>query len=234
MKKKAPVLMGIVIAVVILSLCYLLQPQFEDSKKVAEDSATAVTTSGSAAAQKSNTDGTAAEAESPITVPDTEGIIPKGFIYSKVKRIVDGDTIKAECGSKVYTVRLLCIDTPETVKKGVSLQPYGKQASEKLKELLLNKKVTLVFEKGVYDRYDRLLAYVILKDGTCVNAFMVKQGYARVDAVKPNTVHRDYFERLQENAIRDKRGLWSLPIDERPFVKKDEGYYIPRYCDDAA
>ena len=287
MKKKAPVLAGVVIAVVILSLYYLLQPQFEkavsgetpsgttaeistggkvdtgnsgkkeagSSKKAAVDSSvkkdtgsskeaavdssekkeagssTAVTTS---AAQKSNTGGTVAKADSPIVASDTEGIIPEGYIHVKVTRIVDGDTIKAEYGSNVYTVRLLCIDTPETVKEGVPVQRYGKQASEKLSEMLLNKKVTLVFEKDMYDKYDRLLAYVILKDSTCVNVFMVEQGYARVDLVKPNTVHRDYFEGLQEDAIRNKRGLWSLPIDERPFVPIDEGYYIPRYYDDAA
>ncbi len=304
MKKIAPALVGTVI-VVMLSLCYLLQPQVEkavssrtpssttmetstagkvdkgskmatadndekktkvgkkksaanSSKKSAADisgkktansskkspadisgkkaasgskKSAAVSSSGT---QKSDTSRMVAAAASPIKVSDAEGIVAGGYIHVKVTRIVDGDTIKAKYESKEYKVRLLCIDTPETVKEGLPVQPYGKQASEKLSGILLNKQVTLAFEKDLYDKYDRLLAYVILKDGTCVNAFMIEQGYARVEAVKPNTVYRDYFEGLQEEAIRNKRGLWSLPIDKRPFVKKDEGYYVPRFYDEAA
>jgi micrococcal nuclease len=241
MKKKAPALAGIIIAVIIFALFYLLYPQGE--KAVSGETSTDRTVeagtitdvkTGSSEMPKSNTGGTKAAAESPIVVPDTEGIIPDGFIHAKVTRIVDGDTIVTEYKNEEYKIRLLCMDTPETVKKGVSVQPYGKQASEKIKKMLLNKKVTLVFEKDVYDNYDRLLAYVILKDSTCVNAFLVEQGYARVDMVRPNTVHRDYFEGLQEDAIRHKRGLWSLPVNKRPFVQNEKGYYVPQYLDDAA
>lgn len=217
MRKKAPVPVGIVIVVVILALFYLLQSQGEKAGSGETSSA-----------------GTAKAAQSPIEIPGIEGIIPDGCIRVIVTRIVDGDTVEVEYKGKEYKVRLLCIDTPETVKKGVAVQPYGKQASTRLKKMLLNKKVTLVFEKDAYDNYERLLAYVILGDGTCVNAYMVEQGYARVDTVRPNTVHRDYFEGLQEDAIRHKKGLWSLPTDKRPFVKNDKGYYIPRFYDDAA
>lgn len=221
MKKKVPVLAGVIIAAAILSLFYFSQPQDEKpaSGGMSSSDTTSVLTS---------------EAGNPIMVPDTEGIVPEGHIHAKVTRVVDGDTIKAEYEGKEYRVRLLCIDTPETVKEGVAVQPYGKEASKKLAEILLGKEVTLVFEKDIDDKYGRLLAYVILEDGSCVNAFMVEQGFARIDVVKPNTVHRDYFDGLQRNAIDKKRGFWSLPPEKRPFTENDKGYYVPRFYDDAA
>lgn len=173
--------------------------------------------------------------ESPIRATDQEGIVPGGTIKVEVNRIVDGDTFRALYQGEQYKVRLLCIDTPESVKENVEEQPYGKKASERLKELIDGKKVQMVFEKEVRDRYDRLLAYILLEDGVCVNALMVSEGYARVNTVKPNTVHRDYFIGLMEEAIEEEKGLWSLRPEERPFVKNDKGSYVPRiYEEDAA
>ncbi len=174
-------------------------------------------------------------AESPIKASDAEGIIPGGYIHAKATRIVDGDTIEVEYKNEEYKVRLLCIDTPETVKSGLSVQPYGMKATEKMRSLVLNKKVTLIFEKDVYDNYERLLAYIMLKNGTVANAVLVEQGLARVNIVRPNNVHKDYFNKLQEKAIKEKKGLWSLPVEKRPFVKNEKGYYVPQYIkDDAA
>ncbi len=172
--------------------------------------------------------------ESPIKVTQLEGMVPGGHIKAVVKRVVDGDTIRAEYRGEEYRVRLLCIDTPESVKNGMKEQPFGKQAAEKLEEMIQGKEVRLLFEKGLWDNYDRLLAYVILEDGTCVNEIMVSEGFARVNSVKPNIVHRDYFNSLQAKAIEEGKGLWSLPEEERPFVKKDGNYYIPRYYEDEA
>lgn len=170
----------------------------------------------------------------PIKATETEGIQPGGYIPAKVARIVDGDTLTVEYKNEEYKVRLLCIDTPETVKSGVDEQPYGKKATEQLSSMVLNKQVVLIFEKDVDDRYGRLLAYVMQEDGTCVNAAMVEQGLARIDLVKPNTVHREFFNKLQEEAIAEGRGLWSLKPDRRPFVKNEEGYYVPRYIQNEA
>ena len=171
---------------------------------------------------------------SPIKITGTAGIQPGGTIRAKVKKIVDGDTLWVVYEEEEYKVRLLCIDTPETVKVNVDEQPYGKIATEKFTEMVMDKEVTLVFEKDIKDNYDRLLAYVILNSGTCVNTYMVENGLARVEMVRPNTVQKDYFNKLQDNAIKEKRGLWSLPVDERPFIINDKGYYVPRYIDNDA
>ncbi len=167
---------------------------------------------------------TSTDSENPIRVTDTEGLVPGGFINAVVRRVIDGDTIRAEYQGKEYKVRLLCIDTPESVKENVKEQPFAKQAAEKLEEMILGKEVQLLFEKDLWDNYDRLLAYIILEDGTCINATMVSEGFARVYSVKPNIEHRDYFIRLQKNAINEGKGLWSLPEEERPFVEKDDNY----------
>jgi micrococcal nuclease len=165
----------------------------------------------------------------PIKIPDTEGIAPNSYIEAAVSKVVDGDTIKVEYKGETYKVRLLCIDTPETVKSGVDEQPYGKEASNKLKELIDGKKVKLVFEKDTDDNYGRLLAYVMLDDGTCVNALMIAQGCGVVMIVSPNKNYKDYLNGLMQEAIDNKRGLWSLPEDERPFVLNDKGNYKARY-----
>jgi hypothetical protein len=62
-----------------------------------------------------------------------------------------------------------------------------------------------------------------------------RQTVARVEIVSPNVQHKDYFYGLQEKAILNKIGIWSLPEDERPFIEDDNGNYIPRFeTEDAA
>jgi len=54
----------------------------------------------------------------------------------------------------------------------------------------------------------QLLAYVYLKDGTFVNAWLVEYGYAQVMTVPPNVKHQELFLKLQREAREDRRGLW--------------------------
>ncbi len=252
MRKKAPAATGLALAGMII--IYLLSPGSfrlpgldvapENADRPAMSAEAAGETTSAEAADKTTADEatdktTAAEAEpqaslqdSPIKPTDIEGIVPGGTISAHVKRVVDGDTLVAAYKNKDYRIRLLCIDTPESVKTGVKVQAYGKEAFKKLKELVQDKEVKLVFEKDTDDRYDRLLAYVILNDGSCVNSVLVEEGYAIVDFVKPNTVNKEYFTDLMENAISRGRGMWSLPEDGRPFVKDRDGSYHPRYYDE--
>jgi micrococcal nuclease len=81
----------------------------------------------------------------------------------------------------------------------------------------------------LYDRYGRLLAHVILKNGGYLNGMLVRNGFARVEVVSPNKVQAAYFYSLQEEAIRGKVGMWSLPPDKQPFIEDSEGDYEPRY-----
>lgn len=169
------------------------------------------------------------------TVPDRlsemekEGLEPFKYIQAYVVKITDGDTIEVLYKREKYDVRLLCIDTPESVKNGVPIQPFAHKASKVTEKLTLKKKVTLLFEKQLKDKYGRLLAHVFVNDGQYINAVLVKNGFARVQVIKPNELLKDYFYKLQNEAIKEKRGFWNLPEEKRPFVEDEDRKYIPRY-----
>ncbi len=163
-----------------------------------------------------------------------EGIRPLSYIEAKVVKVSDGDTVEIEYKGKSYKVRLLCIDTPESVKSGVEVQLFGKEASRFTEEMLLGKGVKLVFDKGLKDRYERLLAYIVLDEDVFFNGVLVRNGFARVNAVSPNKGLEDYFYELMDMAMMEKLGFWGLDKDERPFIENDKGNLIPRYYEEEA
>jgi micrococcal nuclease len=144
----------------------------------------------------------------------------KAYDYTNilVTRAVDGDTLVLENGERV---RLIGIDTPEMhvssklyrdaqrSQEDVStIQKMGRQSYEFTKQLVEGKRVSLEFDVDKHDKYDRLLAYVYLKDGTFVNAEIVKQGYASLMTFPPNVKYWDLFQELYREARENKRGLW--------------------------
>lgn len=144
----------------------------------------------------------------------------KSYDYTNiyVKRVVDGDTLQLESGERV---RLIGIDTPEmheseklnrdsqrTGSDRRTIQKMGREAYAFTKNLVEGKQVSLEFDVEKYDRYNRLLAYVYLKDGTFVNAEIVKQGYASLMTYPPNVKYADLFLKLYREARENRRGLW--------------------------
>ena len=114
-----------------------------------------------------------------------------------VGKVVDGDTFIIMYRGQQTKVRLIGIDTPEAYDyKNVREEPGGKEASAYTRSLIEGKEVTLEFDHTMYDKYGRLLAYVYLKDGTMLNAHLIKQGYAEPARYEPNTRYADYFESL--------------------------------------
>jgi len=124
-----------------------------------------------------------------------------------VTRVVDGDTVEAQIGNEVEDVRLIGIDTPETVKPEAPVECFGPQASSFTHRLLEGRPVRLVYGAERRDIYGRLLAYVYI-DHRFVNAMLVRRGLARTLSIPPNTRYRALFERLQLGAARSGRGLW--------------------------
>ncbi len=92
----------------------------------------------------------------------------------KVVRVIDGETIQVCCifGDRV-TVRYFGVDTPEIHHPMKGVERAGKEASEANRKLVDGKTVRLEFDVQQVDRYNRLLAYVYLEDGTFVNAWLV-------------------------------------------------------------
>ncbi|MFA7115862.1 MAG: thermonuclease family protein [Bacteroidales bacterium] len=129
--------------------------------------------------------------------------------YLVVKRVVDGDTFWVDDGSeKGLKVRLIGVNTPETVDPRKPVEYYGKEASNYVKGLLNGKKVKLRYDVNRYDRYGRILAYVYLKDGTFLNADLIKKGFAQVMTFPPNVKFSKKFVELQREARDAKAGLW--------------------------
>ena len=106
-------------------------------------------------------------------------------------------------------VRLIGVDTPETVKPNTPVQPYGKEASNYSKQHLNNKDVYLEYDKEKEDRYGRTLAYVWLDEKTMYNEELVKKGLAREKYFSPNGKYRSTFEKDEQQAKKDKVNLWS-------------------------
>jgi micrococcal nuclease len=124
-----------------------------------------------------------------------------------VVRVIDGDTIEARIGSELEDVRLIGVDTPETVKPGTPVQCFGPRASAFTHRLLEGRVVHLVFGVERRDVYGRLLAYARL-GRRFVNAALVRRGLARSLTIPPNDRHAPLFQRLERSAARSGRGLW--------------------------
>ncbi len=136
---------------------------------------------------------------------------PGGSTTVQVVRVIDGDTIRVCCvfGDRV-TVRYVGIDTPEIHHPMKGVERAGKEAAEANRKLVDEKTVRLEFDVQQLDRYGRTLAYVYLEDGTFVNAWLVKNGYAMVMTVPPNVRHQELFLKLQREAREARRGLWAF------------------------
>ncbi len=130
----------------------------------------------------------------------------------RVTKVIDGDTIAADIRGKNETIRLLGIDTPETVDPRKTIQCFGQEASNKMKEFVSGKLVILVDDptQGNRDKYGRLLRYVYLPDAksTFINGEMVKQGYAFSFREYP-TKMLDKFNSFEKYARDHNLGLWS-------------------------
>jgi micrococcal nuclease len=141
-------------------------------------------------------------------VPDDGS--PAGGPVGTVERIVDGDTLDVRLASGVQRVRLIGIDTPESVKPDAEVECYGVEAAEHLAELLpVGTPVEVVRDVELRDRYGRLLAYVFRQpDELFVNLSMATDGYAAVLTFPPNVTFADDLQAAVAQARRARLGLW--------------------------
>lgn len=125
----------------------------------------------------------------------------------KVTRIVDGDTFVLETKDKV---RLLGVDTPELHHPKKPVQCFAQEAKDFSSRQVLNQKVKLTFEGSPRDRYNRVLAWIWYGPGykKLLNAEIIKQGYGFSFRKYP-TSKLEEFNRLEQEARTNKRGLWA-------------------------
>ena len=129
----------------------------------------------------------------------------------KVQKVVDGDTLEIQRFGKIEKVRLIGIDTPETLDPRKPVQCYGKEASDKSKSLLDGKDIKLEFDPivGEKDKYGRLLAYVWL-NGSLVNLDLLKGGYAHEYTYRNQKYkYQLEFKDAENSAKFGLVGLWS-------------------------
>ena len=121
-----------------------------------------------------------------------------------VVRVIDGDTVELENGDRV---RYLGIDTPETVHPDKPVECYGSEATERNKELVEGKMVSLLQDGPDRDGYDRLLRYVFI-DGTFVNGDLVWGGYAYARSYGDSPSLYQTLVQLERSAREGRRGGW--------------------------
>lgn len=126
-----------------------------------------------------------------------------------VTRVIDGDTIEVKFEEKTEKVRLIGVDTPETVHPEKGEQPFGKEASNYTKSRLDGNTIELEFDIQERDQYGRLLAYVWI-GSEHFNATLLKEGYAVLSTWPPNVKYVDEFTKYQTQAREAKKGLWGI------------------------
>lgn len=146
-----------------------------------------------------------------INLSDKDKTVTSNNGLYEVVEVVDGDTIKVNMDGVKTTLRLIGMDTPETLDPRKVVQCFGKEASSKAKELLLGKKVKLENDstKEELDKYARPLKYVWLEDGTFYNDKMIREGYAHEYTYNKPYKYQTQFKEAQKEASLNLRGLWA-------------------------
>ncbi len=214
--KKQPVALAVLIVCVLLTVVVLASNR--DNKNVksvnieskqninteVEPVPTTTTTGAKSAASQTKT------ASSVIPTTPTSPTDSKDQYYA-ITSVVDGDTVKVSINGRIETLRLIGLDTPETVDPRKSVQCFGKEASNKGKELLVGKKVRIEKDatQGELDKYGRTLAYIYREDGLFYNKYMIEQGYAHEYTYNTPYKYQAEFKAAQKLAQANQKGLWS-------------------------
>ncbi|MGQ9547392.1 MAG: thermonuclease family protein [Roseiflexus sp.] len=152
--------------------------------------------------------------EQPSPSPDTlaaPSLPDRGLERATVTRVVDGDTIDVRLNRRTVRVRLIGVDTPETVHPSRPVECFGREASQFLKELLDGQTVLLESDpsQGNLDRYNRLLRFVWLPDGRLVNYAIIAQGYGFEYTYNLPYKYQEQFKAAQRAAREAQTGLWA-------------------------
>jgi len=252
LKKRNKIILGIVLGVIVL---FAIIPSKDNptikgpevARHVSTDKVTDQTSTSTVRKVTTNTDLTT------LKIKDTSSNTTD--TYYSVTQVVDGDTVKININESIVTLRLIGMDTPETVDPRKEVQCFGIEASNKAKELLSNQKVRIEKDssQGELDKYGRTLAYVYLENGVFFNKYMIEQGYAHEYTYDVPYKYQNDFKLAQKSAQDNLRGLWSPDTcngdttsaptaDPQPAVV-DSGnpyytssyysakYYYPEACD---
>lgn len=148
----------------------------------------------------------------PIPMPSEDTpIMPDDVEEGIVVEVVDGDTLDVRLGNRVERVRMIGLNTPESVDPRRPVQCFGVEASLYNKSLILDQLVYLEEDptQGSRDQFDRLLRYIWLSDGRLVNLELIANGYAAQYTFDTPYKYRDLFRSAERSAKDSEAGLWS-------------------------
>ena len=138
--------------------------------------------------------------------PDTNG-----RVRGTVVNVSDGDTITVKFANKSEKIRLIGVDTPETVHPTKPVGCFGPEASAHTKSLLpKGTDVYVVRDVEARDYYRRLLGYVYrVSDDLFINLDLVAQGFGTPLSIAPNTAFESQFVAAAQQAEQSNIGLWA-------------------------
>lgn len=133
-----------------------------------------------------------------------------------VEQVIDGDTVDVLLGGEIVRIRLIGINTPETVDPRKPVECFGKEASQKTRELLISGFVRIEgdLSQGEYDKYQRRLAYLFTPDGVLVNLALIAEGYAYEYTYRTPYKYQAQFQKAEDDARINERGLWAKGVCE--------------------
>ena len=154
--------------------------------------------------------GTPSLSEKAVPEARSPSVRPEGVFV--VVRVTDGDTFVVNFDGVDTRVRVIGIDTPETVDPRRPVECFGKEASGRAEELLDGVSVRLELDdtQGERDKYGRILAYAFLPDGTDFGKEMIAGGFAREYTYDAPYRYQAEYRAAEREAKAATRGLWAL------------------------
>ncbi len=145
------------------------------------------------------------------TATTTNTDISEEYKWYPVVKVIDGDTFTIAMEGENVTVRLIGLDTPETVDPRTTVQCFGKEASEKAKHILSGTSVRIELDpsQGERDKYGRLLAYAFLPSGMNVAEYLIIEGYGHEYTYNLPYKYQADFKAAEDRARTEERGLWA-------------------------
>lgn len=143
----------------------------------------------------------------PFAAAASDCRLPAATSQQAVDFVYDGDTIRLHDGTRL---RLVGINTPEVAHKDKPGEPRGDEARARLQQIIDDAgEIGIAAAADSRDRYNRLLAYIYDQQGRDIQRILLAEGLAFAVSVPPNLAHVPCYFDVEQQARRQRRGLWS-------------------------
>lgn len=159
--------------------------------------------------QKTNSSVTHSALVTPPAVIDSEK-----FETAELVKVVDGDTVRVKIDNTEETIRIIGINTPETVDPRKPVECLGKEASQFAQNFFSQSEGKVLLQKdesqGERDKYSRLLRYVMAENTKAdYGEAVLSEGYANEYTYEKPYNFQEKYRKAEEQAKNEKKGLWA-------------------------